>query len=183
MTKPNIFQTSCLFALLMIIIMPAQLLALQPTSSVSFESSSVFFSPKGGIRDKIIAKINLSQKSIKIAIYSFTSGDIAWALENAKKRGVDIVIIADKSQSSGKNSEIPYLISKGFDLKILQSKGRGLMHNKFAVFDDTEVVTGSYNWTDNAEFNNYENAIFINDSEVVKSYLVEFNKLWQEVSK
>jgi len=49
---------------------------------------AVYFSPEGGIRDKIIAKINLARKSIKIAIYSFTSGDIAWALENAKKRGV-----------------------------------------------------------------------------------------------
>lgn len=144
---------------------------------------SVYFSPNGGIKDKIIAKINLSQKTIKIAIYSFTSGDIAWALENAKKRGVDISIIADKSQSTGKNSEIPYLLSKNFNLKIIQGKGRGIMHNKFAIFDDKEIVTGSYNWTDNAEKNNYENAIFINDSEVVKSYLAEFNKLWQEASK
>ena len=146
-------------------------------------ASPVFFSPNGGIRDKIIAKINLSKTSIKIAIYSFTSGDIAWALENAKNRGVDIQIIADQSQSKGKSSEVPFLISKNFKLKILQGKGRGIMHNKFAIFDEKEVITGSYNWTNNAESNNYENAIFINDPDVTKAYLAEFDKLWKEASK
>lgn len=140
--------------------------------------SSVYFSPNGDIQDKIISAINLSKTDIKIAIYSFTSGDIAWALENAKKRGVNILIIADESQSKGKHSEVSFLISKGINLKTISGKGRGLMHNKFAIFDNKKVITGSYNWTNNAEFNNYENAIFIDNQEIVNSYLTEFDKLW-----
>jgi len=143
------------------------------------DNGSVFFSPDGNIRDKIISAINLSKTDIKIAIYSFTSGDIVWALDNARSRGVNVAIIADKSQSESKNSEIPYLISKGFSVKILAGKGRGLMHNKFAIFDNKTVLTGSYNWTNNAEFNNYENAIFIDDQEIVNCYLIEFEKLWK----
>ena len=141
---------------------------------------SVMFSPNGGIRDKIISKINLSKKSIKIAIYGFTSGDIAWALESAKKRGVDVKIVADRSQAAGKNSEVSFLLSKLFPVKIMAGKGRGIMHHKFAVFDETEVVTGSYNWTQGAEKYNYENALFIKDAEIVKQFSAEFDRLYSK---
>ena len=170
------FMTKKLFSFLL-----SAIILFGCTITVSAQSASseshAYFSPNGGIRDKIIARINLTKKSINLAIYSFTSGDIANALESAKNRGVKISIIADKSQSTGKSSEINYLISKGFNVKILKGKGRGIMHNKFAVFDDKEVVTGSYNWTDNAEYNNYENAIFIMDSSIINAYKLEFNKL------
>ena len=151
--------------------------AQQSGSATSSPIISAYFSPDGGVRDKIIAKINLTKTSIRLAIYSFTSGEIAWALEQAKSRGVDIAIVADGGQSSGKNSEINYLISKGIPVKLLKGKGRGIMHNKFAIFDGKEVVTGSYNWTENAEKNNYENAIFIADPQVAQSYSAEFDRL------
>jgi len=154
--------------------------ALTLVSVTSQSSVSTYFSPNGCIRDKIIARINLTKTSIKLAIYSFTSGDIASALEQAKRRGVNISIVADKSQSTGKNSEISYLIDKGIPVKILKGKGRGIMHNKFAIFDDKDVVTGSYNWTDNAEKNNYENAIFISNPNVAQTYTAEFNKLLEK---
>ena len=140
----------------------------------------VLFSPNGGIRDKLISKINLSKKSVKIAIYGFTSGELAWALERAKNRGVDVRIVADRSQSAGKNSEISFLVSKLFPVKIRTGKGRGIMHNKFAVFDEAEVVTGSYNWTRGAEDYNYENAVFIRDPEIVKRFLDEFDRLYSK---
>ncbi|MFA6169715.1 MAG: phospholipase D-like domain-containing protein [Candidatus Margulisiibacteriota bacterium] len=153
---------------------------LGPTGAapLSAEGISVYFSPNGGTRDKIISRINLARKSIKIAIYSLTSGEITWALENAKKRGVEIKVVADYSQSKGKHSEIPYLINKGFKVKVIKGKGRGIMHNKFAVFDDQEVATGSYNWTENAEQNNYENALFLKGTQIVSAFSREFDLLY-----
>jgi len=91
-----------LFLSLSVLILPAILPAAAETGTGAV---SVYFSPDGGIRDKIIAKINLSRKSIKLAIYSFTSGDIAWALERAKERGVEVLMVADRGQSEGKSAE------------------------------------------------------------------------------
>jgi phosphatidylserine/phosphatidylglycerophosphate/cardiolipin synthase-like enzyme len=151
-----------------------------PSPALSSQTE-VYFSPKGGIENKIISRINLSKKSIKIAIFSFTSGEIAGALESAKKRGVSVKISADKGQSTGKQSEIKYLISKGIDIRLKKGKGKyGIMHNKFAVFDENEVVTGSFNWTNNAEYNNYENVIFIKDAEIAKIYSREFDRIFGE---
>lgn len=150
------------------------------SADLSAKTVSVMFSPNGGIQDKIISKINLTKRSIKIAIYGFTSGGIAWALENAKNRGVDVKIVADRSQAAGNNSEISFLVSKLFPVKIRAGKGRGIMHNKFAVFDETEVITGSYNWTQGAEKFNYENAVFIKDPEIVKQFSSEFDRLYSK---
>jgi len=86
-------------------------------------------------------------------------------------------VVMDYKQSEGRSSEKDFLISKGFNVKIAQQTGRGIMHNKFAIFDDKEVVTGSYNWTENAEKYNYENALFISDPEVVNKYIKEFERL------
>ena len=129
---------------------------------------------------KIIAKINLSRKTIKIAIFSFTSGEIASALEAAAKRGITIKLLADKIEAASKHSEIGYLSAAGIETKLLSGKKgrRGIMHHKFAVFDEKEIITGSYNWTDNAERFNYENAIFFNDPAVVQAFSKEFDKLW-----
>ena len=148
-------------------------------TNITSKPTEVYFSPDGGIRDKIISRINLSKNSIKIAIYDLTSGDIAGALLDAVKHGVDVKIVADLGQSNGKHSEIGYLRSQGMNVELISGLGRGIMHDKFAIFDGKEVFTGSYNWTNNAEYYNRENAIFISDPEVVGKYQMQFDRLYK----
>lgn len=62
----------------------------------------------------------------------------------------------------------------------MSGKGRGIMHNKIGIFDKKIVVTGSYNWTENAEKYNYENAVFLDDKESVEKYIKEFEGLWNK---
>lgn len=138
----------------------------------------VYFSPDGHIQDRIIKAIDASNFSIDLAIFDFTSQDIKSAFERAKKRGVKICIIADSRQAKGAYSVIKTLLSEEFNIKIVRGKKRGIMHNKFAIFDKRLLVTGSYNWTANAEHFNYENAVFIPDPETITQYQKEFDKLW-----
>ena len=140
-----------------------------------------YFSPNGGIAQKIIKAIDSSTSSIDLAIFDLTSWDIKSALEQAKKRGVKIRIVADSRQAKGKHSVIQAIINEGFDIRIVHGIGRGIMHNKFAIFDNKLLVTGSYNWTNNAEHFNYENAIFISDPETIKKYQGDFNNIWSGI--
>ncbi len=55
--------------------------------------------------------------SIDIAMYSFTSREIAQALVDAKNRQVKVRIVLDKAQKSERYSKSRYLISKGVDIK------------------------------------------------------------------
>ena len=88
-----------------------------------------------------------------------------------------IRIIADSRQAKGAYSAITELAREQVDIKITHGEGRGIMHNKFAIFDGKLMVTGSYNWTNNAEHYNYENAIFITDPNVIRQYRMEFENM------
>ena len=51
------------------------------------------------------------------------------------------------------------------------------MHNKFCVIDNQKVLTGSYNWTTNAEARNDENVLVATDNATATNYSVEFRSL------
>lgn len=140
-------------------------------------ASEVYFSPEGGVRDQIIKRINTSKQFIDVAVYSFTSGDIAEALANASRRGVKVRVVRDKIQSTNRNDENDFLQKNGIQVEIRTGKGRGIMHDKFAVFDGKEACTGSYNWSENAEHYNYENWLCTDEEKVIKAYQKEFEVL------
>jgi mitochondrial cardiolipin hydrolase len=141
-----------------------------------------YFSDGDRVADRIISAIHHSRKSIHAAIYDLTQPDIAAALADARKRDVEIKIVADEHQSREPHSEISYLRSHGLNIRLSNGyKGsRSIMHNKFAVFDGKMAETGSFNWTTSADGYNYENAIFIADPTVVEKFSLEFDKLWSQ---
>ena len=53
------------------------------------------------------------------------------------------------------------------------------IRNNFAIFDGKEVFTGSYNWTNNAEHFNWENAVFLDDPKLIAGFQKEYEVLWK----
>ena len=45
-----------------------------------------------------------------------------------------------------------------------------IAHNKILIIDGTEVITGSFNFTDSAQNRNAENLVFISDDKVAQEY-------------
>lgn len=149
-----------------------------PVAAPALYGAEAYFSPNGGIKNHIIKAIDESGMSIDLAVFNITSRDLDAALERAKGRGVKIRMITDLGQSAEGHSTIHALIDKGFNVKMPRNNDRGIMHNKFAIFDGKQLLTGSYNWTYNAERYNYENAVFISDPEIVKEYQKAFDAIW-----
>jgi len=58
---------------------------------------SVYFSPSGGCTDAIVRELGAARKQVLMQAYSFTSAPIAKALIEAKKRGVEVKAVLDKS--------------------------------------------------------------------------------------
>jgi PLD-like domain/Lamin Tail Domain len=141
-------------------------------------ATTALFSPNGGVRARIVSEIDRAQSTLDLAIYSFTSDEIRNALARARTRGVTIRIIADTSQANGQGSEIANLESMGFNLKRSSGDSGGIMHNKYMIVDSSLLLTGSYNWSANAEDNNFENAVFIQASPLVQNYISDFNRIW-----
>ena len=133
----------------------------------------IFFTPGVECENNIIKRINQSKK-IDIAVYSITNPDITNAIIAAYNRGANIRVITDKTQSKGKKSLVGTIKKAG--IPVLTNKKHKIEHNKFAVFDDVGVVSGSYNWTTNASRYNSENCLFFNQPN--KEYSNRFEQLW-----
>ena len=146
--------------------------------SAALAASEVYFSPKGGIRQRLVAAIRGANESIDVAVYHITSFELADALGAAKARGVRIRILTDREKLRAGGGAYRILERHRIPVRALGSADDGLMHHKFAIFDDRLVATGSYNWTQTAERANYENVVLIDDPKVVARFTEEFQRLW-----
>lgn len=136
----------------------------------------VYFSPKGGCKNQIIYWISRANRSVHVLIYSFTLSEIADALIEAKNRGIDVKVVFEKDQVS-KYSQYFRLARAGVSVR--NDTNPNYMHNKVAIIDGVIVLTGSYNWSDSAEYYNNENLIIIRDEDVASMYESIFEKLWE----
>ncbi len=138
----------------------------------------VCFSPKNNCYERIVSLIDNTNTSLKIAIFSFTSKDIADAVVRAHTRRVNVQLIMDKQQSDGVGSQYHFLKEIGIPTKIDNTSG--YMHNKYIISDDKNILTGSYNFTINADKRNFENFMISNDLELVEIYNKNFTLLWNK---
>lgn len=61
-----------------------------------------------------------------------------------------------------------------------QDGNPGTFHHKVIILDDEVVITGSLNFSENADDSNDENVIVIINKEIAKLYLDEFDRRWAE---
>jgi len=54
------------------------------------------------------------------------------------------------------------------------------MHNKVVIVDQRYVITGSLNYSTSAEESNDENVIMLDNPEIARLYLQEFDQIWSQ---
>jgi len=136
------------------------------------------FTPSNDCEDLIVRYIEDAQKSIDIAVYSISNEKIVMALKRAHNRRVQLRILTDKLQASGRSSKVIELYRYGINIRV-NSKHK-IEHNKFAVYDRKAASTGSFNWTKHASDKNSENCVFlVQDKEAVEKYGQRFEQLWR----
>jgi phosphatidylserine/phosphatidylglycerophosphate/cardiolipin synthase-like enzyme len=143
------------------------------TAEISLESC---FSPGEACDKKIIQFIRTAQKSLDIAVFSFTHAGIARAIEDAHARGVRVRMVVDREQSQNDGSLVDEMQAAGVPLKFGSQKG--LMHNKFTILDKQALETGSYNYSYAATSYNAENQLYLKDTNIIDRFQKDFEKLW-----
>jgi len=138
----------------------------------------IYFSPEDDFKSKLISLINSASKKIYFMIYAFTDQDVADALIDASQRGVEVSGVFDEDFNQNQYSKYDYLKDAGIDVKI--DGNSFLLHDKVMMFDDSIVVTGSYNFTISANSKNAENSLIITDDKIYKEYEDEFFKIYDE---
>jgi hypothetical protein len=134
----------------------------------------VFFSPKGGCTDAVVEALRAAKVSVLIQAYGFTNKAIAWETVQAKRRGVPVRVVLDKSNQTDRYSTANFLTNMGVTVWI-DSK-HAIAHNKVMIIDSAVVITGSYNFTQAAEERNAENLVIIKE----KTIAAQYEKNWDE---
>lgn len=124
----------------------------------------------------LIKHLSESKERILIAVAWFTNSNISNTLIGLKNIEIDIIL--DDNKINNNSKAIQDLITNGINITFIKDlqKNYYLMHNKFCVIDNKKVLTGSYNWTLNANTND-ENLAVISNIDIATSYNMEFSKI------
>ena len=148
-----------------------------PTLTVNGSLIEVYFSPEDGTLEHILTAISSAQESIFFMAYSFTSDELAKAVIERAKSGVTVSGVFDEDQyHSNAGTEFESLKNAGIDVR-LDGNPR-LMHHKVIIIDHQVVITGSYNFSNNAEHNNDENTLIIHNQDIATLFLTEFQQIY-----
>ena len=146
----------------------------------------VYFSPSDQTTSQILKFINNVNFTLEFGLLGFTRDDLgSTVIDKDGEFGVNIRGIIEQENVTG--SEYDNLINAGVNIKSHMGVQYSL-HHKYAISDvgvagsDPTVLTGSHNWSSNAENNSDENTIIIHDQTIANIYLQEFEERWGELS-
>lgn len=143
----------------------------------------LYFSPQGSTEAQINRTLATAQESIDLNLNLITRRPISNTMLSRFNQGVNVRGVI--GQIAGQGSEWDYL-SGWADVHHLPQGEFGLLHHKTAIVDGEQagsnatVITGSHNWSANANFSNDENTLIIRSSRLANEYFQEFAaRYWQ----
>jgi hypothetical protein len=143
-------------------------------------SADCFFSSTDDLSDIISKKILNAKKSILLAMYTLTNTELIKSLIAVKR--TQILAIFDEEQLLRFNKIILELNNHDIHFKTVGSSF-ARMHHKFLVIDGETTITGSFNWTFQANRKNDENLVIINEKILSQKYTAEFDRIWKNITQ
>jgi len=129
--------------------------------------------------EQIADRIDAATASVRVQAYYLTQPLILRSIAAAKRRGLDVEAILDKSQdrhgsTRSRYSGATYLANAGVPVWI--DDAPAIAHSKIIILDAHTVLTGSFNFTRAADTRNAENVVVI-DSQTVAAW---FTQNWDD---
>jgi len=146
------------------------------TTTVLPPTSYAYFSPGPDCLGCIVEHFRAAQRTVDVCVFTITDDRIAGTMLETHRRGVRVRIVTDNDKSGDLGSDIERLEAAGIATKIDRTPYH--MHHKFAIFDGTRLVNGSYNWTRGAAEQNAENLIDTGDVGLLAAFQRQFDTLW-----
>ncbi len=151
----------------------------QQTVQIGNTSIQVLFSPEDKAMSYLVPLVKNAKKQIRFMAFSFTQEDLGDAVLNRAKAKVDVMGIFETRGSEDEASELcPLYRAK---IPVRQDTNSTSFHHKVFVIDGSTTVTGSLNFSENADSSNNENVLIIrNNPQIAARYLAEFETRWPE---
>lgn len=136
----------------------------------------VFTSEDPAIENAIVPIVRGAQSSIRFLAFSFTDFPLAQAMIDRAGAGVNVAGVYEKVGSDTAAAELKTLFCE--KIPVRRDGNSGFMHSKVIVVDERTVITGSLNFSTNAEESNDENVLIIDNPEIARLYTREFERVW-----
>ncbi len=125
-----------------------------------------FFCPVDNCSERLIGLI-MDSGSVDCAFFDLDIPELIDALESRQARVVIDNTNQEELEEAGHLSFVRY------------DDGNRLSHNKFCIFDEKVVWTGSFNPTYNGDQKNNNNVVVIRSKYLAKEFQDEFEELWR----
>lgn len=148
----------------------------QQSVNVNGTPIQVYFSPEDKVLDRIIPLVSSAQTNIRFLAFSFTDYPLAKAMIDRAAAGVDTAGVYEKVGSDAEGAEMKtFYCAK---VPVRQDGNPKFLHDKIIILDNHIVISGSFNFSSNATESNDENVIIIDNPDIARLYMQEFDKLW-----
>ena len=145
----------------------------------------LYFSPSDQTTFHILKTIESANSSFEFGLLSFTRDDLGQAvIDKDIEFGISARGIIEAENGNG--SEFANLAAANVNVRSHTGVTHDF-HHKYLIVDanavnsDPTVLTGSHNWSSNAENNSDENTLIIHNASIANIYLQEFEKRWGEL--
>lgn len=158
---------------------PSQLA--EQTTNVEGTPIWIVFTPEdGALEQAIIPLVNAAQFEVRFLAFSFTDYPLANAMIQRFQNGASVAGVYENVGSDTDAAEFDTLFCAGVSVR--RDGNPGFMHDKVIIVDQRYVITGSLNFSTNAEDSNDENVIILDNAEIARLYLQEFDRIWSQAS-
>ena len=163
------------------IALAANAAAAQPAYAAVTCAVDVGYSPEGTAEQLVLTALERARQSVRLAVYTFTSPTVARALVGAKRRGIDVAVLADAKESMKRTQQaaLNVLVQAGIPTRTISAYA--IHHDKFIVIDGAAVETGSFNFSAAAARRNSENVVLLTGCpDLARSYLNHWQSRWNQ---
>jgi len=148
--------------------------------SINGTEIQALFSAEDDVVEHLLPYLESAQSSIRFLAFSFTHDAMGEAMRERDKAGVEVMGVFEKTGSSTEYSELGAMYCAG--MAVRRDENGSFLHHKVIVVDERIVITGSLNFSDNANESNDENVLIVDNAEIASLYIQEFNRIWAMAS-
>ncbi|MFT4297761.1 MAG: phospholipase D-like domain-containing protein [Candidatus Woesearchaeota archaeon] len=135
---------------------------------------SICFSRGGNCLDLIRKEVAKTEFDVKFMLFTMTDSSIANMLLLKHYLGINVEGMFETFLISRHSS---YNIMNFHNTSVIRYRSPGKLHHKVFIIDNETVIAGSMNPSHNADNNNDENLIIIQNKEIASIYLQEYKRL------
>ncbi len=152
----------------------------QQTAVVNGMQVEALFASEDPVIERIIEIVSGADSSIRFMAFSFTDYPLAKAMIDRAAGGVDVAGVFEKVGSETQYAELSTLVCAGIPAR--QDGNPSFLHHKLIVVDERIVITGSLNFSSSASESNDENVIVVDNPDIARLYIQEFERVWSQAS-